>query len=141
MEAEPFVIEKTVNAPADKVWQAITDRDKMEQWYFKLEDFNPEVGFEFRFTGGPDDRLYQHICVITEVIPSKKLTHSWRYDGYAGESFVTWELFPDGDKTNVKLTHSALETFPDEPDFAKTNFAMGWTHIVGKSLADYLEKE
>jgi len=141
MGTEPFVIERTYNAPAEKVWQAITDRQKMEQWYFKLEDFKPEVGFEFRFSGGPDDRSYLHICVVTEVIPGKKLTHSWRYDGYAGESFVTWELFPESDKTKVKLTHTGLETFPKEPDFAKTNFAMGWTHIVGTSLAEYLEKD
>jgi len=140
METEPFVIERTYNAPAEKVWQAITDRDKMEQWYFKLDAFKPEVGFEFRFSGGPEDRSYLHICVVTEVITGKKLTHSWRYDGHAGQSYVTWELFPDGDQTKVRLTHTGLETFPKDPDFARTNFAMGWTYIVGTSLAEYLEK-
>ena len=141
METEPFVIERTYNAPAEEVWQAITDRDKMEQWYFKLEEFKPEVGFEFRFDGGPPERVYHHICVVTEVVPGKKLTHSWRYDGEPGESFVTWELIPEGDKTKVKLTHAGLETFPAHQDFARENFVKGWTHIVGTSLAEYLARD
>jgi|SRR6185437_15188483 len=141
METAPFVIERTYNAPADKVWQAITDKDKMKQWYFDLKEFKPEVGFEFQFTGGPPEKTYLHLCRITEVIPGKKLTHTWKYDGYAGESFVTFELFAEGDKTRLKLTHAGLETFPAEPDFARKNFEMGWTDIIGRSLKEYLEKD
>jgi uncharacterized protein YndB with AHSA1/START domain len=141
IKTEPFVIERTYNAPADKVWQAITDKNKMKQWYFDLEEFKPEVGFEFRFYGGSEEKQYLHICKITEVIPDKKLTHTWKYDGYPGESFVTFELFDEGDKTRLKLMHTGLETFPsDSPDFARTSFASGWTHIIGKSLKEYLEK-
>jgi uncharacterized protein YndB with AHSA1/START domain len=140
METEPFVIERTFDATAEKVWQAITDRDKMEQWYFKLEEFKPEVGFEFRFDGGPPERIYHHICVVTEVVPGKKLTHSWMYEGEPGESHVTWELFAEGDKTKVRLTHTGLETFPKDPAFARENFVKGWTAIVGESLAGYLAK-
>jgi uncharacterized protein YndB with AHSA1/START domain len=106
MQNEPFVIERTYNVPVDKVWQAITDKDKMKQWYFDLKEFKPEVGFEFQFTGGPPEKTYLHLCRITEVIPGKKLTHTWKYDGYAGESFVTFELFAEGDKTRLKLTHA-----------------------------------
>ena len=141
MKAEPFVIERTYNAPADKVWQAITDKDKMKQWYFDLKEFRPEVGFEFQFTGGSKEKSYLHLCKVTEVEAGKKLTHSWQYDGYPGESFVTWELFAEGDKTRVKLTHTGLETFPSEPDFARTSFEKGWTSIVGTSLKEYLEKD
>jgi len=140
METTPFVIERTYNATADRVWQAITDRDKMEQWYFKLKEFKPEVGFEFEFEGGPPEKIFLHLCKVTEVIPGKKLTHSWRYDGYEGNSFVTWEIFDEGDKTRVKLTHAGLETFPAIPEFAKENFVMGWTDILGRMLKEYLEK-
>lgn len=141
MKTEPFVIERTYHAPASKVWDAITNRDKMEQWYFKLEAFKPKVGFEFRFTGGTKEKSYLHICRITEVIPGKKLTHTWQYDGYAGETFVTWEIFEEGDNTRVKLTHAGLETLPKDPGFAAENFEKGWTQILGASLKNYLEKE
>jgi uncharacterized protein YndB with AHSA1/START domain len=140
MKPEPFVIERTYNAPIDKVWQAITDKDKMKQWYFDLKEFKPEVGFEFQFTGGTEENKYLHICKITEVTPGKKLTHSWKYDGYPGESFVTFELFDEGDKTRLKLTHAGLETFPQGKDFARESFTAGWTYIIGKSLTEFLEK-
>ena len=141
MSNEPFVIERTYNAPAATVWKAITHKSDMKQWYFDLKEFRPEVGFEFRFPGGPEDGpQYLHVCVVTEVIPDKKLTYSWRYDGYEGISYVTWELFEEGNKTRLKLTHAGLETFPDNPDFARKNFEAGWTHIIGTSLKEFLEK-
>lgn len=142
MKNEPFVIERTYNAPIGKVWKAITDKDDMKQWYFDLAEFKPEVGFEFQFLGGKDEGTkYLHLCKITEVIPGKKLTYSWRYNGYEGNSYVTFELFPEGDKTRLKLTHEGIETFPiSNPDFAKENFAEGWTYIVDKALKEFVEK-
>ncbi len=142
MKTEPFVIERAFSAQAGKVWRALTDKNDMKQWYFDLTEFKPEVGFEFAFTGGKDGREYLHLCKITEVIPGKKLKHSWKYDGYEGISFVTFELFDEGDKTRLRLTHEGLETFPqNNPDFAKENFNEGWNHIVNTSLKEFLEKE
>jgi len=137
----PFVIERTYNAPIEKVWKAITNNDDMKQWYFKLDDFKPEVGFEFQFEGGDASKTYLHHCKVTAVIPGKKITYSWSYEGYEGMSFVTWELFDEGDKTKLVLTHEGLETFPqNNPSFASESFAKGWTHITGISLKDFVEK-
>jgi uncharacterized protein YndB with AHSA1/START domain len=137
----PFVIERTYNAPAGVVWEAITRKEKMKEWYFDLEDFQAVEGFEFKFYGGPEDRSYLHVCKVTEVIPGKKLSYSWRYEGYAGNTIVTFELFPEGDKTTLKLTHAGLESFPvDNPDFAKKNFETGWTEIIGSNLKSFVEK-
>ncbi|MDB5018007.1 MAG: hypothetical protein JWQ84_2839 [Mucilaginibacter sp.] len=141
METTPFVIERTYNVPAEKVWQAITNKDKMRQWYFDLKEFKPEVGFEFQFYGGSKDEQYLHLCKITEVIAGKKLKHSWQYDGIPGESYVTFELFAEDDKTRLRLTHEGLETFPqNKPDFARESFSKGWTYIIGTSLPEYLER-
>jgi len=139
MKNEDFVIERTYSAPLKTVWQAITNRDQMAKWYFELKDFKPEVGFEFRFTGGPPEKQYLHICIVTEVIPEKKLSHTWRYDGYEGNSEVTFELFDEGDKTRVRLTHSGLSSFPKLPDFARANFEAGWTAIIGTNLKKFVE--
>ncbi|HEY8895376.1 MAG TPA: SRPBCC domain-containing protein, partial [Niastella sp.] len=59
---------------------------------------------------------------------------------YEGNSFVTFELYPEGNGTRLKLTHEGLETFPMNPDFAKKNFMEGWTQIIGTSLKEFLEK-
>jgi uncharacterized protein YndB with AHSA1/START domain len=138
-----FVIERSYNAPRKKVWRAITNKEDMKQWYFDLPEFKPEVGFEFEFTGGKEDGIqYLHRCRITEVVPEKKLTYSWRYEGYEGISYVTFELFDEGDSnTRLKLTHTGLETFPkSNPDLDKKNFAAGWTDIIGNYLKGFVEK-
>ena len=142
MENQTIELEQLLNASVRKVWKAITDKDEMKQWYFDLAAFKPEVGFKFKFWGGPSpEKQYLHLCEITEVIPLKKLTYSWRYDGYPGKSFVTFELHEQGNKTLVKLIHKGIGTFASEnPDFAIHNFEEGWDEIINKSLKEYLEK-
>ena len=139
--AEAVVIERTFNAPVARVWKALTDVEEMRQWYFDLKEFKPEVGFEFEFTVEHEGMKYDHRCKITEVIPQKKLAYTWRYEGHEGNSLVTFELFADGDKTRLKLTHEGLETFPKLPSFARENFMAGWTEIIGSSLKKFLEKD
>ena len=77
--AEALVIERTFNAPVARVWKALTDVEQMRQWYFELKEFKPEVGFEFEFSVEHKGMNYHHLCKITEVIPQKKLVHTWRY--------------------------------------------------------------
>jgi uncharacterized protein YndB with AHSA1/START domain len=141
MKTEPFVIERTLNVSAERVWKAITDREQMKQWYFDLSDFKPEMGFEFTFPGkGNEGQDYTHLCKITKVEPGKLLQYGWAYKNYPGKSFVTFELFPEGNATRIKLTHEGLETFPqDTKDFAKESFAGGWTYLIGKSLVEFVE--
>lgn len=141
MKPEPVIVERTFNAPVERLWRAITDRDEMKKWYFDIAEFKPEVGFEFSFEGGDENKTYVHLCKITEVIAGKKLTYSWRYEGYEGISFVTFEQFEEGEQTRLKLTHEGLETFPaDNPAFARENFAAGWTEIINKNLKEFLER-
>jgi uncharacterized protein YndB with AHSA1/START domain len=143
MNNQPFVIERVLNAPVNAVWRAISDRDEMEQWYFKLPEFKAEIGFEFSFVGCADDGTnYTHLCKITSLIPQEKLAYSWVYEGYEGYSEVSFELFAEGNKTRLKLTHTGLETFPvNNPDFRRESFAAGWTSILDESLKTFLEKQ
>jgi len=140
MSAQPIVVEKIVNAPVSRVWKAITNKEQMKEWYFDIASFEPKVGFEFQFEGGPDGRSYVHQCKIIEVIENKKLQHSWKYKGYEGNSIVTWELTDMGSKTKVKLTHTGVETFPAIPDFKRENFEAGWNEIVPTLLPGFVEK-
>ena len=50
METKPLILERTYNAPIEKVWKAITDKDQMKEWYFELDEFKAEKGFKFQFT-------------------------------------------------------------------------------------------
>lgn len=140
MNTDPIIVERIFDAPVSKVWQAITDKNEMKNWYFDLEEFKAEVGFKFEFSAGEPGKQYLHLCEVTEVIPDKKLTYSWRYDAYPGNSFVTFELLEKGEKTLLKLTHRGVETLAEGgPDFARNNFQTGWNDIVHTGLKNYLE--
>ncbi len=95
---EPIVVEANINAPASLVWQALTDKAGMKEWYFNLEEFKAEVGFKFQFYGGTEDKQYLHLCTIIEVIPEKKLSHTWMYENVTTETIVTWKLAGDENK-------------------------------------------
>lgn len=134
-----LIIEQEFNAPLELVWRAITEKPLMKKWYFDISNFKPEVGFKFQFEGGEENKRYVHLCEVLEVIPQKKLRYSWKYEGYIGLSFVTFELSPVGEKTKVKLTHEGLETFTN-PDFTRDNFVGGWNYLICESLKEFLEK-
>src|SRR4029077_16534570 len=110
------------------------------QWSFDIPQFKPEVGFEFEFSAGKNDVQYLHRCKVIEVVPEKKLAYSWRYEGYAGDSLVTIELFAEGNQTRLRLTHTGLETFPKLPDFDRKNFAAGGPYLIGESLKAFVEQ-
>jgi len=142
MESTPIYVKRTLSAPVPEVWQAITDRDEMAAWYFDLEAFEPKLGFEFQFTGkGHKGEQYVHLCKITEVRHEQKISYSWKYQGYPGESLVSFELEPEGHETRIKLSHSGIETFPKDPDFARERFNAGWTELICNSLKNYLKNK
>ncbi|MBT8185625.1 MAG: SRPBCC domain-containing protein [Eudoraea sp.] len=141
MENTPLIIEQLFNAPVALVWRALTEKELMKKWYFDIPDFRLEVGAKFHFEGGREDRCYIHECEILEIEPLEKLKYSWKYEGYAGLSFVTFELYPIGQQTRLKLIHERLESFPPEnPDFAQENFRGGWNFLLKESLKEFLEK-
>ncbi|HRX12227.1 MAG TPA: SRPBCC domain-containing protein [Draconibacterium sp.] len=138
---ESVIKEYSYKSTPEKLWKALTVKEQMKLWYFDIEEFKPEIGFEFRFWGGTETRQYLHICKITEVVFGKKLCHTWSYDGIPGETNLCFEIEQTGkETTNLKLSHSGFETFPkDNPDLAAKNFDEGWTYILGTSLKNYIE--
>lgn len=140
---EAIVVERIYHASSDKVWQALTDNAKMKEWYFDIKAFKAEVGFEFSFYAEDGKgRKLLHLCKITAVVPGRKLAYTWKYDYDPNVTLVTFELFPEGDKTKVKLTHEGVDNFSSQhPELARNNFVQGWTDIVGKNLKEYVEKE
>jgi len=136
--AEAILIDRTLNAPVERVWEALNDVDQIRHWYFDLKEFKPKAGFEFEFVVEHEGHSYHHLCRVTEVIPQRKLAYTWRYKGERGDSLVTFELFAEGEKTRLKLTHTGIETFPKTPAYARKNFEAGWTGIATE-LENFLE--
>lgn len=142
MTPKTFTTQRIFKATRNEVWRALTEKELMKQWYFNLPEFKAEVGFTFGITGGEEGGAqYLHHFEIMEVIPEQKLMHTWCFVGYEGTSYLTFELFDEGENTKLILTHSGLETFPsDIPDFEFHKFEIGWNNILDNSLKLFLEK-
>ncbi|MFZ4929323.1 SRPBCC family protein [Chryseobacterium sp. Mn2064] len=140
--SDPIIVQYTINAPANKVWNALTNKSEMKFWYFDILDFDLEVGKVFNFYEPGGENKYHHQCEIVEIIPNKKLKHTWSYPDFSDlKTMVTWELVLENDITLVRLTHEEIENFKDLGDgFSMENFTGGWNTIIGQSLKEYLEK-
>jgi len=140
----PVILERIFNAPVENVWKALTDINQMKQWYFpQLENFKPEQGFETQFNVHHEGKDFLHIWKVKDVVPKKKISLEWKYAGYPGSSLLSFELFPEGAKTRLVLTHEGLGSFmPGKyPELEKKNFVAGWTSFMDKGLKEFLEKQ
>ncbi len=136
------MIERTLNAPIDKVWRAITSKAGMKQWFFDVKGFKLKLGNEFQFLDEKDGRKFPHVCRIVEVVESRMFAFTWRYEGLQGESLVTFELLDVATGlTKVRLTHEGRGSFSSNgTDLSKDSFTKGWTHIIDKGLKSFVEE-
>ena len=141
MNADPIVVEQTYKAPIATVWQAITDKDQMCQWFFEpINAFKPEVGFETEFNVECEGQVFPHQWKVTEVVPEQKIAYSWSYGGIPGDSTVHWELSETADGTKLSFTHEVTESFPqDNPIFSRESGIAGWEYFINQSLKNFLE--
>jgi len=141
MDSKPIIIEEELKAPIEIVWRALTDRAEISQWFFEVDEFEPEVGFNFSFYDGGEEQKYQHICKVLEVETNKKLSYSWTYPDLDGYSTVTFELLSKNNGVTIlKFSHEGIESFPqDNPLFTRQSFLDGWRQIISISLKEYVE--
>ncbi len=139
---KPVIVEQTYSSSIKDVWKAITDLNQMKKWFFEeLKAFKPEVGFKTKFDVEVEGIIYTHLWEITEVIPLKSITYNWKYEGFPGDSAVTFDLIELNNSTQLTLTHSIKESFQlDNPIFSRQSTIDGWTYFIKDSLRKYLEK-
>jgi uncharacterized protein YndB with AHSA1/START domain len=129
-----------IPASPEKVWEALTSREKMKEWYFDIPDFVLREGAIFNFYEPGDAKKFHHRCVIRKIVPLTILQHTWTYPDFSqGETLLTWYLEPVAEGTRVTLTHEGIETILDGgDDFKFDNFRAGWTEILDVMLKNYL---
>lgn len=142
MNKNRVTITKDFDTPVPLIWKAITDKDWMKEWYIDVKEFKTIVGFKFEFWGGEqDERKWNHLCEITEVIPQKKLNYSWKYEGYDGMSYVSFELSEANSGTKLIFTHRGIDSFPSNvQELSIENFEKGWNQAINFSLVEFIEK-
>jgi uncharacterized protein YndB with AHSA1/START domain len=143
-------LERLLDAPPETVWRYLTEADLREQWFMGGTD--ARAGSEFEL-------LVDHDKLSTEAVPypdgyecfKGRVFHErvLRFDPprllrttFQGEKggIVTYELFPDGEKTRLVLTHSEIKSPSGFQDFGG-----GWTShlavlqekLAGRSVSDF----
>ena len=138
----PISVKYSYNAPLKRVWKAITDHSEMIQWYFDMiPAFEAEIGFETHFLVTNEGREFTHRWEVTAIIPEKMISYRWRYDEYAGDSFVTFKLEAQDKMTELTLLINIVEDFEDGvPEFTLESCLGGWEYFLNQRLRNYLEK-
>ena len=143
-------LERTLNAPVDKVWRYLTEAELRREWFMGGTDARADGEFEL---------LVDHDNLSADEVPypesyasSKGATWSEkviRFDPplllattFQGgkNGTVTYELFAEGDRTRLVLTHSGITSGTGAQDFGS-----GWNShltvleekLAGRSVANF----
>jgi len=140
VRSEPIIVEQPFSVQPDVVWQAITNPDLMRRWYFEqIEDFRPEVGFETQFDIEVGGRIFRHQWKVTDVVPGKSITYTWRYEGFPGLGTTEWKISKTDEGTKLVLTSTGIESFSqDIPEFTRERGQAGWEYFIRQRLPNFL---
>jgi uncharacterized protein YndB with AHSA1/START domain len=111
-------------APREEVWDALTDPDRLEDWFANSVelDLRPGGGASFRWGNGEE----RH-ATFTEVDPEKRrLAFAWDDDGSEEPGEVAFTLDDDSDGTRLTV----IETTPAWSTALELQ-ASAFAHAVG----------
>jgi uncharacterized protein YndB with AHSA1/START domain len=139
---EQIVIKHDFNVSKEIIWNAITQVDRMREWFFdNIPSFEPRVGFETSFNIHNDGREFLHLWTILEVIPNELIKYNWKYEGYSGDSNVTFKIAENDKGVRLHLSMEILEDFPEDiPEFKRESCVAGWNYFIKERLPEYLNK-
>ena len=91
--------EIVLDAPREEVWEALTDPERLEDWFANdVElDLRPGGGASFRWGNGEE----RH-ATVTEVEPERRLAFDWNDEGT-----VEFTLDDDVDGTRLVVVESS----------------------------------
>lgn len=119
--AEPaLVVHRVLPAPPEDVFAAWTNPDSLARWMSPFSQaeasLDLRVGGAFRIVMKGLGQEIEHVGEYREIDPPRRLVFTWRsaYTG-ATPSVVTVDLRPNGDRTEMTLTHAQLPPDQIEP--------------------------
>jgi uncharacterized protein YndB with AHSA1/START domain len=112
-------IERIFNAPRERVFRAMTERELVAQWWGRgnklvIERFEPHRGGHWRFVEHSDQGVHGFEGRFREVTPPERVVQTFEWDGMPGHVVVetcTLEDLGDGRTkvVNVSLFHTSEE--------------------------------
>jgi uncharacterized protein YndB with AHSA1/START domain len=136
MSKPEFVYTTYIETSADKLWQALTEGDFTERYWFGHRVASDwKVGSPYRFAKQGAPTIEGKVLVVD---PPRRLAYSW--DSCSPEakrertSRVTFDLEPRGKVVKLTVTHDEL----DERGVTLRSISGGWPMVVAnlKSLLE-----
>lgn len=135
------VTEIEIHAPAERIFEALTDPQQIMKWWGKGEQLPKHVECDVRVGGAwlmhvepqPGQR-FEIRGVYREIDPPRALSFTWQpnWDPTEGESLVRFEVVEKGDACLVRITHSGLS------EARAKQYGGGW-NVPLHGLKDFLE--
>jgi uncharacterized protein YndB with AHSA1/START domain len=136
MSKPEFVYTTYIETSAEKLWQALTEGDFTERyWFGHRVSSDWKVGSAYRFAKQGAPTIDGKVLIVD---PPRRLAYSW--DSCSPEakrertSRVTFDLEPHGKAVKLTVTHDEL----DERGVTLRNISGGWPMVMA-SLKSLLE--
>lgn len=141
-DLEPIQISAKINAPIEKVWEAITKPSLLKQWFAAIDLDELQDGDTFTFLEMFGDQQMLHECLILEMDEPNLFRHTWAYaDLSQASSTVNWDLEKDGNQTEVIITHESIHQVAlDLPDLTPERLTGFWEVSLNQNLKKFLER-
>lgn len=97
--------EIVLDAPPEEVWEALTEADRLAEWFANEVELDAVEGGEGTFRWG--DGSERH-AVVEEVEPARRFAFRWSDADGAGETRVELELAEASDGTILTVTETPL---------------------------------
>jgi uncharacterized protein YndB with AHSA1/START domain len=105
----------TIQSDADEVWDALTNPDKIKQYFFGTNAISDwKKGSSIRFTGEWEGKTYEDKGTILDARPGELLRYTyWSSMGKLEDkpenyATVTYELVPAGTETTLNITQDNI---------------------------------
>jgi uncharacterized protein YndB with AHSA1/START domain len=135
MSKPAFVYTTYIEATAEQLWQALTDGDFTERYWFGhrvTSDWKPGSPFGLAKQGAPN--VVEGKVLVSD--PPRKLAYSWDSHKMRPEctSRVTFDIEPLGKVVKLTVTHDEL----DERGATRRGISAGWPMVIAnlKSLLE-----
>jgi uncharacterized protein YndB with AHSA1/START domain len=147
--SKPISIQRTLNLPVKKVWQAWSDASTMKKWWGPNNYTCPHCTIDFKEGGkylacmkGPDGKETWSTGTYKKIVPEQKIVVTDSFADEKGniinaseygmpgewpmECLVTLEFKDNGGKTDLSLTHEGI------PAEMQSDCVKGWQQCLDK---------
>ena len=134
---KPIEKKVVINAPVNKIWKALTESDKIEQWMLMSNTFKPVLNNQFVFKGEMNGNKFDIKCKVLEMEENKKLVYSWSGPFFEGSTIVSIQLKGNKGGTELTLIHSG---WAENQKDVRESHSKGWDERFVEKLKEVIEQ-